>query len=101
MTDMENTEGFAAQMEGEEGEEAAEAEPKYENLDAEMLEEVADVFDIFDKNKDETIEVSSLGTVLRWLKFNPTDTELDTWRQLYDPNQRGFVTLHNVKTIVN
>ena len=80
MTDMENADAAAAQMEGEEGDEAAEQEPKYENLDAEMLEEVADVFDIFDKNKDETIEVGALGTVLRWLKFNPTDTELDAWR---------------------
>ena len=93
MTDMENADAVAAQMEGEEGEEG-EAEPKYENLDAEMLEEVADVFDIFDKNKDETIEVGSLGTVLRWLKFNPTDTELAEWTRAYDPNEKGYITLH-------
>ena len=56
-----------------------EKELKYDNLSPEELEEVCEVFDIFDKNKDETIEVSAFGTVLRWLGYNPTDTELKNW----------------------
>ena len=85
----------------EEAEDEADQEPKFVNLDAELLEEIGDIFDIFDKNKDETIETSSLGTVMRWLKFNPSDSELKGWIEMYDPTHKGFMTLTHVKTIVN
>ncbi len=65
-------------LDGEEGKEE-EKELKFDNLTPEELEEVCEVFDIFDKNKDETIEVSAFGTVLRWLGYNPTETELKNW----------------------
>ena len=49
---------------------------KNENLSADFIEEIKEVFDMYDREKNQTIDVASLGTVLQWLKFNPTDTEL-------------------------
>ena len=49
---------------------------KNENLSSDFIEEIKEVFDMFDREKNQTIDVASLGTVLQWLKFNPTDTEL-------------------------
>ena len=99
MADLEDMNGEG--VEGEEGEEQQDQAPKYENLNPEEMEEVCDVFDIFDKNKDETIETASLGQVLRWLKFNPTETELKEYVDRYDPTKKEFITLESVKTIVN
>jgi Ca2+-binding EF-hand superfamily protein len=50
-------------------------------LDAheEFKAEVMEVFDMFDKEKDLTIEVAALATMLRWLKFNPTEKELQQY----------------------
>jgi len=45
----------------------------------EFKAEVLEVFDMFDKEKDETVEVASLATILRWLKFNPSEKELAKW----------------------
>lgn len=60
-------------------------------LDAneEFKGEVLEVFDMFDKEKDETVEVASLATILRWLKFNPTEKELAKWQLELDPNSSG------------
>ena len=62
----------------EEGQEqqAESQEVKYEHLTPEQIEEVKDVFEIFDKENNQTIEKGQLSTVLRWLKFNPTEREI-------------------------
>ena len=41
-----------------------------------MMEEIKDCFDIFDKDKDGQITYIEMGTLLRWLNFNPTEREL-------------------------
>ena len=73
-----------------EEEPAKEDEPelKTETLDAheEFKTEVMEVFDMFDKEKDLTIEVAALATMLRWLKFNPTEKELQQYQVTYDPH---------------
>lgn len=73
-----------------EEEPAKEDEPelKTETLDAheEFKTEVMEVFDMFDKEKDMTIEVAALATMLRWLKFNPTEKELQQYQVTYDPH---------------
>ena len=105
MTDEDLGNGSALQNEIDgaplEGDEEETKEVKFENIDEAMLEEVTEVFDIFDKNKDETIEVSAMATVLRWLKFNPTETELAAWTKKYDPHQQGSISLKQIKEIVN
>ena len=71
----------------EEGEQEAPPE-KYDLLDEkpEFKEEVAEVFDMFDKEKLLEIDMSALGTLLRWLKFNPLDRELRDYQERYDKN---------------
>ena len=49
---------------------------KYDNLTTEQQEEVKEIFAMFDKENNSTIEKGSLATLLRWLKFNPTEREL-------------------------
>ena len=58
------------------GEEAEEKPETYEMLTDELKEEIQECFDIFDKDKDGQINFQELGTLLRWLKFNPTESEL-------------------------
>ena len=61
----------------EEGVEGEEEDAKYPNLTQEMLDEIDECFEIFDKDKDNLIGYTTdLGTLLRWLKFNPTEREL-------------------------
>ena len=66
----------------------------------EFKAEVLEVFDMFDKEKDETIEVGSLATILRWLKFNPSEKELAKWQQELDPIASGKFRKRDVFTVV-
>ena len=66
---------------GEDGHEedqdpAEREENKYQNMDAAKRERVKEVFQMFDKEQQGYIDIESLGTLLRWLNFNPTETEM-------------------------
>ena len=65
-------------MDGDEEEQdpGQDEEQKYANLDAKTRERVKEVFQIFDKEQQQFIDAESLGTLLRWLKFNPTEVEM-------------------------
>jgi Ca2+-binding EF-hand superfamily protein len=63
----------AAAPEGEEGEEENKDQTKKWDLDAATIESINETFDNFDKLKEEKIPSESLGSVLRWLGFNPTE----------------------------
>ncbi len=56
---------------------------------------------MFDKENNQTIEKANLVTVLRWLKFNPTEREMADYYKKYDPTSTGIVSLKAVMTIVN
>ena len=56
---------------------------------------------MFDKENNQTIEKGMLSTVLRWLKFNPTEREMAEHYKKYDPNNTGFISLKQVMQIVN
>ena len=77
MTEEEISPVKIVQQEEEELPKEEEPEEKYLNLTEEFKEEVLEVFDMFDKEKDFTIEVTSLATLMRWLRFNPTEKELE------------------------
>ena len=80
----------------------AENEAKeFKNLDAEIMKKIEDNFAIFDKEQSQTIDIAALGTLLRWLKFNPTETEMEGYVTTYDSSRRNQITLENCKTIVN
>ena len=74
---------------------------KNENLTADFVEEVKEVFDMYDREKNQTIDIASLGVVLQWLKFNPTDTELREYAQEFDKNKTNQISLKKVLTICN
>ena len=38
---------------------------------------------------------------MRWLKFNPTETEMAQYVETYDKGRKNQITLDNVLTIVN
>ena len=74
----------------------------YEMLKSEeLLEEIQDCFDIFDKDKDGMINYQELGTLLRWLKFNPTERELKEYAAEFDPTSRNMVNVKTVNKIVD
>ena len=58
---------------------------KYEMLKEPMMEEIKECFDIFDKDKDGQITYIEMGTLLRWLTFNPTERELKEFQAEFDP----------------
>ena len=74
---------------------------KNENLSADFIEEIKEVFDMYDREKNQTIDIASLGVVLQWLKFNPTDTELREYAQEFDKNKTNQISLKKVLTICN
>ncbi len=63
--------------------------------------EINECFDIFDKDKDNQISYVELGTLLRWLKFNPTEKEMKEFAQEFDQNSSNLVNRKTVMKIVD
>ena len=82
-------------------EEGEEKEEKYELLTPELKEEVIECFDIFDKDKDGQITYTELGTLLRWLKFNPTERELREYAAEFDQTSQNMINKKIVMRIVD
>jgi Ca2+-binding EF-hand superfamily protein len=82
----------------EEGEE--EKKPKYENINQTEEEMIDWAFGIFDKHGEDRIEFIDLGTLLRWLQFNPTEEELRDYAEEYDKERKGL-NKDKVKAIFN
>ena len=80
---------------------AEKEENKYGNMDAAKRERVKEVFQMFDKEQQGFIDTESLGTLLRWLNFNPTETEMSEYVDTYDQQRRNQITQDQVMTIVN
>ena len=55
-------------------------------MDEGLMNKVKDMFQIFDKEQSGVIDAQSLGTLLRWLNFNPTETEMKEYVDTYDVN---------------
>ena len=85
-----------------EGENAEEEEKNaYPNLTSEMIEEIDECFDIFDKDKDSLISYYDLTMLLRWLKFNPTEKEMQAYIEQYDSTKAGLLGKKAVYAMVN
>ena len=74
---------------------------KFKNLSVAMREEIEECFEIFDKDKDQHINYSDLGMLLRWLKFNPTDKELKQYVEKYDQSKSMLINKKLVYEIVD
>ena len=83
--------------EGKEGEE----EVAYKNLNQDMIDEIDEVWDIFDRQHEGSIGFLDFGTLLRWLKFYPTEKELKAYMEKYDKKKENRVTKDNIKAIVD
>ena len=70
--------------EDEENDPGQDEEAKYPNLNAKARENVKEKFTIFDKENNGYVDTASLGTMLRWLNYNPTETELAEYVRTYD-----------------
>ena len=66
-----------------------------------LLSEIKDNFEIFDKDKDGEITYVEMGTLLRWLSFNPTERELKEFSAEFDTTSSNRVNLRTVMKIVD
>ena len=60
-------------------------------IDPDVLNELVEAFKLFDKENDETISPSNLGTVMQSLGSNPTDEELIMLIAQIDENDKNDV----------
>ena len=74
---------------------------QYPHINEEMREEVDECFDIFDKDKDNFVNYFDLASLLRWLKFNPTERELKKYIEKHDPTKSNLISRKSVYEIVN
>ena len=66
-----------------------------------MKDEIDECFEIFDKDKDSLISCYDLTMLLRWLKFNPTEKEMQAYIMEYDTTKQQLIDKKTVMTIVN
>ena len=89
-----------ADGDGEEEEQDPEAdEIKYPTLGKSGCDDVRRNFGYFDKESTGYIESQSLGTVLRYCKFNPNEIELTEFVKIHDPLNNNHISIENVLSI--
>mgnify|MGYP000412745433 CR=1 FL=1 len=65
------------------------ASNKGEVLTDVMIAEIREIFSLFDKDADGFVSTSDLGTIVRGLNFNPSETEVAEMSRDVDPENRG------------
>ena len=65
------------------------ASNKGDNLTDVMIAEIREIFSLFDKDADGFVQTSDLGTIVRGLNFNPSETEVGEMIRDVDPEGRG------------
>ena len=58
--------------------------------------EIREIFDLFDKNKKGTVNTAELGTLVRALNLNPTETEIER----YLPFLKSHIEIINPKILL-
>ena len=51
--------------------------------------EIKEIFMLFDKNEDAYVHTAELGTLLRAINLNPTESELQDLMKKVDPTSSG------------
>ena len=62
---------------------------KYEMLSEVQIAEIREIFTLFDKNSDGYVNTAELGTIVRGLNLNPSDTDVNEMIKEVDPNGVG------------
>lgn len=97
MVEVENVD-----MNGEvEEEEEKNDDKEFQNLTPEMMEKVKDTFATFEKEQSGSMEFEALGTLLRWLNFNPTEEELLKYQDKYEQRNDKIIKYNDVLKIVD
>ena len=65
------------------------ASNKGEVLNDVMIAEIREIFSLFDKDADGFVQTNDLGTIVRGLNFNPSETEVAEMVRDVDPEGRG------------
>mgnify|MGYP001257763731 FL=1 len=65
------------------------ASNKGEVLTDVMIAEIREIFSLFDKDADGFVQTNDLGTIVRGLNFNPSETEVAEMIRDVDPEGRG------------
>ena len=72
-----------------------------DNLAEEQIQEFKEAFSLFDKDGDQKIPSKELGTVMRALGQNPSETELeDLLKSVADPRNTGFVQFNDFMAVM-
>ena len=90
-------------MQGDDNEEVDEKqdEKEFGNISEDLRAKFEETFKIFEKDNNETMETQTLGTILRWLGFNPTEEELLKYKQDYDPRGDEIIKKRDILKIIN
>ncbi len=62
--------------------------------------EIKEIFMLFDKNQDQYVHTKELGTLLRAINLNPTESELVDLMKKVDPINSGQFNLQQLETLV-
>ncbi len=62
--------------------------------------EIKEIFMLFDKNQDSYVHTQELGTLLRAINLNPTESELVDLMKKVDPINSGQFNLQQLETLV-
>ena len=64
-------------------------------------DQIKQTFQLFDKDNDGEITVKEIGAVLRKLKQNPTDSEVESMVRELDHDGNGVITLDEFKQAIS
>ena len=62
--------------------------------------EIKEIFMLFDKNSDGFVHTTELGTVVRAINLNPTESEISDMMKKIDPNNSGQFNLQQLEALV-
>lgn len=62
--------------------------------------EIKEIFMLFDKNEDAYVHTLELGTLLRAINLNPTESELAELMKKIDPSNSGQFNLQQLENLV-
>ena len=71
-----------------------------DNGSAIRASEIKEIFMLFDKNSDGFVHTSELGTVVRAINLNPTESEISEMMRKVDPTSSGQFNLQSLENLV-
>ena len=62
---------------------------RFEQLSEIQIAEIREIFTLFDKNSDGYVNTNELGTIIRALGQNPSNSDIKDMEKDVDPNDTG------------